>query len=113
MKLTLPLPPSHNRLWRAVNGRVIRSKKYRDWLSDCEGWLLIVKGEPIEGSVCVTLDVYYSNRRRDADSAIKPTLDAMQGTAYANDRQVREIHVFAHTDKANPRVEAMIEEAGR
>jgi len=110
MKLTLPLPPSHNRLWRAVNGRVIRSKEYRDWIRDCGPWLMLAKGEPLEGAVIVVLDVYFRDRRRDADSAIKPVLDILQGTAYANDRQVRAITLVAHIDRDNPRVEAQIKE---
>jgi len=32
IELTLPYPPSVNRTLRAVNGRVILSKRYRDWI---------------------------------------------------------------------------------
>jgi hypothetical protein len=31
--ITLPFPPSTNRLWRVVNGRSILSKCYRDWMA--------------------------------------------------------------------------------
>jgi len=113
MRLTLPLPPSSNRLSRAIqrNGKtvVISSSAYRAWKADAQTWLQMVKTQPIKGDVRVALDIYYSDRRRDADSAIKPALDVMQGWCYENDRQVREIHAIAHTDKAKPRIEATVE----
>jgi Holliday junction resolvase RusA-like endonuclease len=37
-------------------------------------------------------------------------LDNLQGIAYVNDRQIVEIHARRFDDKANPRVEVIIEE---
>ena len=28
----LPMPPSTNRIWRSVRGRVVKSKTYKNWL---------------------------------------------------------------------------------
>ena len=87
---------------------VLRSKAYREWLKDCEGWLALAEGEPIEGDVVVNLWAFFKDRRRDLDSVIKPTLDALQGTAYANDRQVSRLHVRGFIDKDDPRVEVIV-----
>lgn len=60
----------------------------------------------LSGDVAVTMTIYYASRRPDLDESL--ILDLLQGVAYANDRQVRERHVFWGLDKANPRAEIEI-----
>jgi Holliday junction resolvase RusA-like endonuclease len=71
-------PPSANRLWGYGNGRVYRTKEYRDWLKTAS---LIVRSQRFE-----TIDQPYKisiQLRRDAvgmdlDNCIKPINDLMQ-----------------------------------
>jgi Holliday junction resolvase RusA-like endonuclease len=56
----------------------------------------------IEGEVRLDIWIYYSTQRPDLDESL--ILDLLQGKVYANDRQVRERHVYHLTDKYDPRV---------
>lgn len=48
---------------------------------------------PMAGEVEVTISEFSEAATRDRDNMAKPILDAMQGVAYENDRQVRSVHV--------------------
>jgi Holliday junction resolvase RusA-like endonuclease len=61
----------------------------------------------VEGELRMDLWIYYASRRPDLDESL--ILDLLQGKVYANDRQVRERHVYHMLDKANPRVEILIQ----
>lgn len=113
MRLRLPLPPPINACHRAVikgdKAVVLRSKAYREWLRDCEGWLALAEGTKVEtGDVRVSLVAVFKDRRRDLDSVVKPTLDALQGVAYSNDKQVDVLHIKRMVDKADPHVDIMV-----
>ena len=56
---------------------------------------------PLEGDVCVIMDIFYASRRPDLDESL--ILDLMQGVSYANDRQVKEKHIHWHLDRDCPR----------
>jgi hypothetical protein len=56
---------------------------------------------PLEGDVCVIMDIFYASRRPDLDESL--ILDLMQGVSYANDRQVKEKHIHWHLDRDFPR----------
>jgi len=58
---------------------------------------------PYTGEVAVVLDLHYRTRRNDIDGPIKLILDALQGIAYANDRQVGALTVYKRHDPAHPR----------
>jgi hypothetical protein len=81
----------------------------------------------LEGDLSVTMTIYYASHRPDLDESV--ILDCMQATyafvpghtkkkdkvlvqraVYANDRQVREKHIFWAIDKVNPRAEIHVEE---
>lgn len=65
----------------------------------------------LEGSLAATIRFFYPDNRSDIDGAIKPTLDAMQGAVYANDRAVRLLREVAYcVDRERPRVEIEVEE---
>ena len=54
--------------------------------------------------VVVTIRIWYASRRPDLDESL--ILDLLQGVAYANDRQVKEKHIYwMGVDKDNPRCE--------
>ena len=47
--------------------------------------------------------------QRQKDAGIKPRRILVQRGVYVNDRQVREKHVYHGIDRANPRIEVLIE----
>jgi Holliday junction resolvase RusA-like endonuclease len=56
------------------------------------------------GDVVVTIRIWYASRRPDLDESL--ILDLLQDVAYANDRQVKEKHIYwMGVDKENPRCE--------
>lgn len=55
----------------------------------------------------VSLKIFYRSELPDLDESL--VLDVLQGIVYANDRQVREKHVFHAIDAAHPRVEIIAE----
>ena len=101
---------------------VIKSKKALQYVKDFA--LQCPKLDPLmEGDLSVTITIYYASRRPDLDEAV--ILDCMQavckkdpkgqrhmtrGGIYANDRQVREKHVFWALDRDNPRAEIKVEQ---
>lgn len=92
--LTLPYPPSANRIWRNVNGRVLLSRQgraYRKAVAE------VVTRERLGGLVRATdeLSVHLvvlppDNRRRDLDNVRKALLDALTyAGVWPDDSQVR------------------------
>ena len=83
----------------------------------------------LEGPVCVTLRIFYASERPDLDESlildvlqdqfayserrgvdgVKRERRLTQSGVYRNDRQVREKHIFWGIDRANPRVEVLVE----
>ncbi len=62
----------------------------------------------LEGRLCAHITIYYASERPDLDASV--IFDCLQGRVYANDRQVREMHLFQKIDKRNPRAEITISE---
>ena len=60
----------------------------------------------IENDVKVELIIYYSSRRPDLDESV--ILDCMQGKIYANDRQVKQKHVYWGLDRERPRTHVRV-----
>jgi crossover junction endodeoxyribonuclease RusA len=110
IRLTLPYPPSVNHLYRVVNGRPILSREGRSFKLRTAGLALERGARPLAGDVAVTLGVYRPAKRGDLDNAMKCILDALRGVAFADDRQVVRIDAERFEDKANPRVEVLVEE---
>ena len=117
MRLTLPLPPSANAYWRAIcqgrKARVLVSKDGRAYRRRARlvGLAQVGNLEPFTGPVRVALHVVTPTKRGDLDNRIKPTLDALQGLAYDDDKRVVELHATRGVDRDNPRVEITVEEA--
>jgi crossover junction endodeoxyribonuclease RusA len=92
VSVTLPYPPSANRLWRFVPGQAnpLKSTAYRMWLAaakaECRG-LRRVNGPFIITIVATRPD----NRARDLDNLAKPTLDALKGIAFEDDSLAQSI----------------------
>lgn len=106
---TLPYPPSANRYWRNVNGRMVVSANARAYKTEV-GWT--VKGkvkEPLSGDVCVKVSIFRPRRSGDLDNTLKVLLDSLKGIVFFDDEQVVEIRANRFEDKANPRAEVRVE----
>jgi Holliday junction resolvase RusA-like endonuclease len=100
---------------------VIKSKKARDYERDALRQIPYSARQMLTGPVRVTLKIWYATERPDLDESV--VLDVLQARyrgkgehrqmvqpgVYANDRQVREKHVFHGIDRANPRTEVQVE----
>lgn len=89
----LPWPPSANRYWRHYRGRMVVSaeaKAYQE-LAWVDAWAAGLRpiDEPV-GLECVFCPP--DQRRRDLDNCLKVLIDALQGVAYHDDRQIIELH---------------------
>ena len=105
-----PLPPSANRYWRYVRGRVVVSEEAVNYkytvamLARCSSPPVV----QLTGPVSVTVAIYRARKAGDLDNFCKILLDAMQGTFYTNDAQIRELHATLHDDRHDPRVEVTV-----
>lgn len=103
---------------------LIKSKKALDYERTARMQLRPQHCVMFTGDVRVTLRIYYATRRPDLDESV--ILDVLQARytkadgdgervlthrgVYANDRQVREKHVYGGLDPRNPRTEIEVEE---
>ena len=94
--LSLPYPPSTNRLTRYGNGKAYASPQAQAWKQQA-AWVAKAAGVRVTAlpvAVAILLhpkankDGSASKRRIDLDNAIKATLDALNGVAWLDDRQV-------------------------
>ena len=105
MRVTLDVPPSANRYWRMVNGRMIRSREANDYKAYA-GMICNLAGmEPVSGNVSVTIAVYRPAKRGDLDNFLKVAIDSLIGHAFVDDSQIVAIHATRHDDPQCPRVE--------
>lgn len=104
-----PASKANSRQIVTIKGRpaVIKSKKARSYV-DTFGLQCPKLTELLTGDLVVSITIYYATRRPDLDESV--ILDAMQGFIYANDRQVREKHVFWQLDRDNPRATIRVEQ---
>jgi crossover junction endodeoxyribonuclease RusA len=104
--LTLSFPPSSNRYWRNYNGKTVKSEEARKYQADVKKTCAGIS--PFSGEVAVTLRFYRPRKVGDLDNRIKICLDALQGIAFHDDKQVGEIFARRYEDKKNPRVEIFV-----
>lgn len=117
LKVTLPYPPSTNRLWRSFvtpsgGVRVILTPEARRYKQEVF-WRAKTAGARItEAPVYVKIRLVPPGRRSiDVDNAIKVTLDALENVAYFNDKQVRRLFAeVAEPEKGNARLEVEVTE---
>ena len=113
VRLTLPFPPSINRYWRRVNGRVLISAAGRKYRTDVE-LVCLLAGRRGVGSipVAVSIDAWFPDRRRrDLDNVLKAPLDALTAAGiWDDDSQVQALSIRkAGLDQHNPRLEITLE----
>jgi crossover junction endodeoxyribonuclease RusA len=109
--IRLPYPPSTNRYWRSFRGRMVRSKVAVDYKQDVQT-IAIEAGVALHHGcvevvmiLCPALPKDWQKRckkdplwalgvrRIDLDNAQKVALDALQGIAYDNDRQITKLSI--------------------
>ncbi len=83
ISLTLPYPPSANRMWRAVPGlkSPIKSREYQAWIKAATATIPMAVRDEIKGAFHAEIEVDRPDRRaRDLDNLIKPILDLLKPT---------------------------------
>jgi Holliday junction resolvase RusA-like endonuclease len=89
--------------------RVIKSEKALSYVAQLREQIAPLPPERmLRGRLCLTAYVFYASNRPDLDISL--ILDALQGLVYTNDRQVREMHLHHHIDRAQPRTRLHIME---
>lgn len=95
IKVTLPWPPSVNRIWRRGRGRTYRDPKYVAWIKEA-GWVVrAAKCRKVLGKFDMTLILIPPDKRlHDADNRIKAVLDLLQSMELIeNDSLLRRLEV--------------------
>ena len=94
VRLFLNVPPSANRWWRNVNGRMVTSKEARDYKEYVAGQCLKQRVRKIDAPAPVALTITWFRERKsgDLDKRIGIALDALQGSAFDSDSQIVELH---------------------
>lgn len=116
MKLTLPYPPSANRYWRSVGGKVLKSREARLYQQGVRlRWLTQrpagTPSRPPSCPVVVSVALFRPARRGDLDNSLKVLLDSLKGIAFQDDAQVVELHAARFEDPEDPRAEVTVEVA--
>lgn len=88
-RATLPYPPTANKYWRNVNGRMVKSREAREYQAGIQSELIGIK--PLTGDLKVWLTFCRPQKRGDLDNLIKIVLDSLEGAVYENDCQIAEI----------------------
>ncbi len=75
MVITLPYPPSTNRLWRYTQRGVYRTAKYMEYIAECQGFYMH-QGASLDAPVKVSIRACPPDKRiRDLDNLLKSLLD--------------------------------------
>jgi crossover junction endodeoxyribonuclease RusA len=99
LELALPWPPSLNRIWRAVNSRILLSAVARQYHKQVNNALVGLPVKPILGLVSFTMDLHPPHtlavRGYDAANREKITCDALtKQRIWRDDAQIDELHVY-------------------
>ena len=116
LELELPWPPSWNQSYRhrAMGKRAIQymtktAKEYKATVSD----ICVAHGiEPVQGWVRVSVWLHFPRRGSDLDNRLKMLLDALEGHAYYDDKQVSELHVYRRYEKGGGSAWVTVEPSG-
>lgn len=112
LRFVLPLPPSANDYWVIGWHRrkpcLILSDEARAYKTAIALKGRVERRVPLEGSVELRLVVHFADRRSDLSNRIKVLEDALQGVAYANDKQVNRLVAERGSEAFPPRVEVEV-----
>lgn len=98
-----PASKANSRRIVNIRGRMvpIKSQKALDYVTSLRSQAAAQVSNMIEGDLRVEMMIHYASRRPDLDESV--ILDALQGIAYANDRQVKQRMTYWGLDKDMPR----------
>jgi Holliday junction resolvase RusA-like endonuclease len=119
-----PYPPSANRLYRArVMGKtatIYKTKEHADYLGAMGNAVRVagirnplINSFPLVGRVKLTGRLYRPRKVGDIDNPLKALFDSLNSLAWADDSQVRELHLYLEDDKHDPRIELELEGMAR
>jgi Holliday junction resolvase RusA-like endonuclease len=116
LTLTLPEPPSVNRIWRkGKHGQTYLAPSAKHFHDATYAAVLKARiTRPMfdaETPVKVTLTWYRSRKSGDLDNRTKLVADALNGLAYADDKQIVEWHLYRVDGQRPGRVEVTVERA--
>ena len=99
MILTIPYPPSVNRVWRQYKGRTILAAAGREFREQVKA--IVGTVQPMSGHLEVVLELYPRDKRvRDIDNPIKAAFDALTHAGVWNDdSQVKRLVVLMREEK--------------
>ena len=99
IQITLPLPPSANRMWRMMRGQMRKSPEYRAWMADAAVLVAVqAGGDQAQWFGC---SIVLPATRRDPDNSVKAICDALQaGGAVQNDRMLRRLELSVDDTRA-------------
>lgn len=110
-RFTIPDRPA---TWQRTNpykGRLLTDTKQRAAKARI-GWIALAarpKGWPLDREYIVDVRGYWPDRRYgDADRLTSLVMDALEGIAYAKDRQVADQSGKRRVDKEHPRTEVVV-----
>lgn len=100
-KLNLDYPPSANRYWRLFRGRAVPSADATAYKAHVKKTALAHGVNPTAEAVALVVVLHPKMTKKgeasktviDLDNCLKVALDALQGVAYENDKQVRSIRL--------------------
>jgi crossover junction endodeoxyribonuclease RusA len=89
----LDQPPSANRWWRNVRGRMVLSREAREYKAMVATLAQMSRAKPFPLGTPVRFQMHWHRGRKsgDLDKRLGVLLDALQGVAYENDSQIVEI----------------------
>ena len=101
-EIVLPWPPSVNRYWRSVAGRVLISQEGRAYREAVLAQMMIQrKAATHTGKLVMEIEAWRpDNRVRDLDNLLKATLDALtHAGVYKDDSQIVDLRIFWAQEK--------------
>jgi len=104
-----PASKANSRQLVTIKGRpaFIKSAKARRYVIDFQKQCPKLN-QMLEGDLSISCHIWYASRRPDLDASL--IFDAMQGMIYKNDRALKEMHLFWHLDRKNPRSEIIVKQ---
>ena len=107
-------PPSKSNCYKVVmiagHGSLAKQDKLKKYEESFFWQCNMYRDKKINKPFRITLDAYLTSIRQDLDNIFKIVLDCLQSCkAITNDNLCAEIHARKFLDKANPRVEFLIE----
>lgn len=97
VEVILPWPPSVNSYWRTVKGRMITSKRGREYRSAVCAAIEMQNVERFGGvEIGVEIEAFRPDRRRrDLDNLFKAVLDALcHAGLYDDDSQIQRLTIY-------------------